>query len=346
MRVNRAELLQRLESVRPGIDLKDRFEQSSCFVFQNEEVVTFNDEVSCRAPSGFADDFTGAVKADRLLKILHKMPEDELDMEVEDDQTVLFRGKNRQFRMPLQADINLPIGTVEAPGDWKKLHEEFGEALTIVQECAGTNQEFFGLTCVHITPKWVEAFDNDQLARYRLKTGVQDKFLVRRDSLKQIVGLDMTEFSEAEAWVHFRNPTGLVFSCRKWVEEYPELTSMFDMEDGEPATLPKGLIKAAERAEVFSSEVSDDNKVRVEIIKGKIRVTGEGTNGEYQEIRNLKYAGANLEFRISPKLLMELAKRHNDCLVSERRLKVDGGKWTYATDLGVKTDAESDDHAD
>lgn len=41
-----------------------------------------------------------------------------------------------------------------------------------------------------------------------------------------------------------------------------------------------------------------------------------------------------MKFRIAPKLLIELTKRHNECEISRDRLLVNGGKFRYVTCLG------------
>jgi hypothetical protein len=66
--VNREVLLQQLESVQAGLSSREIIEQSSCFVFKDGNVVTFNDEVSCSRPCELGS-FTGAVQAAPLLSI-------------------------------------------------------------------------------------------------------------------------------------------------------------------------------------------------------------------------------------------------------------------------------------
>ncbi len=329
-RIDRMELLQRLEAIQPGLSPRDIVEQSSCFVFKDGLIQTYNDEIACRIKSPFK--FTGAVTAAPLLAILNKLKEDDVEVEPTEEELLII-GKKRRAGIRMDAEITLPIDSVEKPKKWRPIHEDFVEAISIVHECAGTNQEEFALTCVHIHPKYIEACDNHQLTRYRISSGVTVAALVRRDAIKHIISLDMTEFAETETWIHFRNPTGLMLSCRRFIEEFPNLSPILKVE-GEPTTLPKGLADAADKAEVFSKENADDNQVMVELRPGKLRIKGTGTSGWYSEVKKLKYNGKAISFQISPRLLMELTKRHNECLVSEERLKVDGGKWVYVSCLG------------
>jgi DNA polymerase III sliding clamp (beta) subunit (PCNA family) len=336
-RINRADLLRQLETVQPGISPRGLIQQSDSFVFKDGFVYTYNDEIACQAKSPFDKAFVGAVKEKPVMAILGKLAEDEIDVEISDGE-LLITGKKRRAGIHMDATIELPVDKVEKPVDWKPLHEDFTDAVNIVQECASNDQSHFVITCVHLHPKYLEACDNYQLTRYKIKTGVAEPTLVKRDSLKYVTSLDMTEFSETPNWIHFRNQTGMVLSCRRYMESYPDISRILQMEEGHAATLPKGLAEAAEKAQIFSSENGENDQVFVELVPGKLRIKGQGTSGWYQEVKRLNYSGDSMSFFISPKLLIELTKRHNECTISSDRLMVNGGKFVYITVLGRDED--------
>lgn len=332
MKVVRSEFLRNLETVQPGLSPREIVEQSSCFAFKAGKVMTFNDEVACTADSFLGDKFTGAVQAKPLLAILSKLTEETIEIEVDGEEMVLH-GKKRKAGIRMEKEVMLPFDAVEKPKDWVKLHEEFIEAVSIVQECAGRDDEEFVRTCVHVAPGWVEANDNTQLSRYKLKTGIKQKSLIRKEAIKHIVTLDMTHLSETETWMHFRNSTSLVLSCRRYIEEYDDIESVLQGQ-GKPMTIPKGLADAADKASVFSGENADNNLVRIEMRPGKLRIKGVGASGWYSEIKQVKYKGPPISFLISPTLLSEIIKKHNECEIDGSKLRVDGGKWIYVTSLG------------
>ncbi len=335
-RINREELLRTLEAVQPGLSPRLILEQSTCFIFHNGRVETYNDEVACRFKTGLDKEFKGAVVATPLLAVLRKLDEEELDLEMADGE-LLIVGKKRRSGIKMEAEILLPVDKVERPKEWKTLHEDFTDAMEIVQTCAGKDESLYITTCVHIHPKWIEAFDNTQMLRYKMKTQIDKPTLVKRDNVKHILPLGMTEFAETDSWLHFRNPSGLYLSCRRSVETFPDLTSYFDV-GGEPATLPKGLTEAVEKAEIFSAENTDANEVQIQLRPGRLRLKGIGVSGWYSEVKTVSYNGPQIEFLISPKLLQQLVKRHYDVLISEKNLKVDGGKYVYLTCLSQVSD--------
>ena len=78
LKINREELLQQLESVVPGLSVKEIIEQSKCFVFKDKKVMTYNDEVACTQDSCL--DIEGAVEAMPLISLLRKLKEEEIDL--------------------------------------------------------------------------------------------------------------------------------------------------------------------------------------------------------------------------------------------------------------------------
>jgi len=336
MRINREEFLKQLESVLPGLSAKEIIEQSSCFVFKDKTVNTYNDEIACSQESLLQ--IEGAVPAMPFISILRKLKEDELEISAGENNkgtTLLIKAKRKQAGINMEQDILLPIEAIDNPGKWKKLPDNFADAIAIVQPCAGSNEAQFVMTCVHITPKWIEACDNHQVSRFMIETDVSKSLLIRTESIKHIVSLDMSEFSETKHWIHFRNSNGLILSCRHWIDEYPsnDITKILKV-NGESLSLPKGLKESVEKAEIFSSENVNANDVIVNIKKGKFKITGKGVSGWFTEIKKSKYDGNSLQFTIPPKLLVELVQKHNECEVTENRLKVKGGKFVYVTVLG------------
>jgi len=333
-KVNRESLLQVLELVRPGLSAKEIEEQSSCFVFKDGRVVTFNDEISCSHKSPM--NFEGAVPAKCFLEYLQKSPDVDLDVEEDDDELILV-GKKRRTGFTMEREIMLRVDLVEEPGEWKPLKPDFREAISIVEQCAGKDESKFKLTCVHITSKYIEAFDNYQMARYLIKVPVTDEFLVRRDAIKHIIALDMVELSETASWIHFRNSAGLIISCRRYDEKYPAIGKYLDV-NGRPAVLPKGLTEVLERAGIFSEEKKDADVIRVEMQKGKVRIRGQGSIGWHSEVRKIKYEGPPLTFYIAPKLLADITTKYNQCEITSEYLKVSNGKFTYISTLSESED--------
>jgi len=337
MRIDREGLLKSLEYVTPGLATKAIVEQSTCFIFRDGKVATFNDEVACVADCPL--DIEGAVPADKMLAVLRKLTDDELNIELKDGQ-VKIKGKHaRMASIRMEKEITLELDAVEQPEKWRPLAEDFNEAVRVVQSCASHDASRFRLTCIHIHPDYLEACDDFQLARYPLETGLKKSMLIKRDSLKWLTGLDPTEMSATKNWMHFRNPAGLVLSCRRYVEEYHDVDDFLDVE-GTKTVLPKGIEEAVDLATVFSSDNADTNLLLIRIKSGRMRIEGHGKSGSYREDKKVNYDGPSMEFYIAPDLFLTISKRAAECIIGEGKLKVVTGKFEYVTPTTVVKEEE------
>lgn len=333
LKVSREDFLQMLESVEPGVAEQEILEQSKSLVFTDGLVTTFDEELCCRTPTGLNGQLKGAVKAAPILNLLRKLQEEEIDI-LQKDGKILIRGKQKESGFVMDREVVLPVDSVEQPGEWQPLHDDFLDAVNLVCGCISTDKDAdFSLGCVHIHPKWVEASDTTQIARYRLPTGVQEAILVRGGKLKHVVAMGAREFSETPGWIHFRNPRGTTMSCRRYIEDFHDLSPYLKLQ-GDPFVLPAGLTEAAERAAILASESAEDCQVLVDLSPGKVKVRGQGVSGYYTETRKSNYTGRPLAFLISPTLLGEIAKKYKDAVISEDKLCIKGGSWRYVTRLG------------
>ena len=331
MRINREKLLSVLESVNAGLATREFTEQSSCLVFHNGNVITFNDEIACFRESPLK--IEGAVKAATLLALLNKMPEDAIEINVEETSLVI-KGKRRKANLVMEP-VALDTQSIVFPEDdeWRKLDSEFSDALSVACPCISSDESEFKWTCVCIYPNHIQASDRFQIARYFVKTEIsEDVIYVRGESIKKIIGYDMTEMGETKSWIHFRNPAGLAMCIRKHVvDDYPSLESFLSKDNVTPMTLPGGLEEIVGTAEIFSSENSQGNKVTIDLKSDKLMIEGHGVYGNYKEMKVIEYAGDPVTFRISPKLLIEISKKSNSCGVGNGKLHVDTGKFVYAS---------------
>lgn len=334
MHVKREELLQVLESVSPGLSRTNIIEQSSCFVFVHKHVIAFNTLVACRQPADIG--WEGAVEADPLLDLLRKSTTETVEFESQDGQLNIRSGKKRKAGIFTDKTILLPLKSIEPPqkGSWRQLPKNFLEAVRYVESAASKNENHFALTCIHIAPQFLEAGDSYQIARYKLAMPIKKDILVRQESLKQILSLDVREFAETASWIHFRNPAGLIFSCRRWAsEKYDDMTPFLKAQ-GISVQLPKTLREAISWAEVFSAQ-NKDNQVIVQLRRNKVRVLGEGSLGFSSEVAQARYTGPDISFTMPPEILLRTLDWNPKCEIRKGCLKLTTGPLTYVTALGT-----------
>jgi len=327
MKIDRMEVLNKLESLVPGIATKAIIEQSSCFVFNGKQVVSFNDEVACFSDLDIG--FQGAVPSVPLLSLFKQLKDKELDITAEDG-VLLVKGKRKKAEIVMEQEILLAIEEIENPGEWSKLSKGFSKALELVSKCVSKNESQFILSCINVHKDHVEASDDFQAIRYSVSTKIKDPCLLRGTSAQLVAQFRPRKISVTENWIHFMDADGCRFSCRKYLDEFPDISVVLDVE-GPKVKFPSGLQDAITNANIFSSGNVINNVVNVKLMPKKIRLQGEGAAGKYTEVFKSNYDGEETEFVIDPFLLLETSKLSEDCIVTEDRLKVDNDKFVYAT---------------
>ena len=328
--INREELLSQLDVISPGLAPRDIVEQSSCVVFKGGRIMTFNDELACQMSTNLP--LEGAIHAGTLLETLRKMKQDVLEVEIKDNEIVI-EAKRTKVGIAREANILLPIDTVDSPSDWSPLPDVFGDAVEMVLPCCGKDEHKFALTCVHLTSKGIDGTDNFQYARYKMKLPIETEVLIRAATMKHVVPMGMNEVSLSESWIHFRNSRGLVMSCRRWTEEWKDYSSVTGIE-GSDIHLPRSIGSAAELANIFSSQNADNNQIEISLLPRKLKLSARGTSGWVRKLIKVNYNGPEMTFRIDAILLKKITQTHSACVISEKCLKVSTGKFTYVTVLG------------
>jgi hypothetical protein len=334
--LRREALLHALELVEPGLTGKnsETVQQSSCFVFRNGKVLTFDGEVLCSAPNPLAStNFTGAVPGMELLEFLRKMSVESLNVFAKDKflrvNSVRKSGSARRARFAIDPDITLPTTAVEKPGDWKPLHKDFLEALDLVVRCVRVNDLDYRKASVLFTPTFLEACDGFQLCHWNMQTGLTGRVFVRGESIKHVHGLGMTQFSETPSFLHFRGSDSATLSCRAYNDDEPEDRSEFLAPGGDRLRLPKYLSKDLERAGIFTAGDKID-RVLVQITAGMMQIQGVGSSGSYTaNLDKIRYKGADAAFLINPKLLASIVERYPDCTIDRDRLRAAVGDCVF-----------------
>lgn len=350
MKIDKEKFLNDLQMVKAGLSSKELLEQSNCFVFKDGYVFTFNDEVACRKQTELK--LEGAVTAGPLMELLEKIPDKTLEVLNNDRGELEFRSKSERFAINRDAQVILPIEKVteETPKAWAVLPANFGQIIDKVKDCVSTDEaNNWSLTCVHLAPGYIEACDNKQIIRWHISLGNKKSLLVRGSAIEKLTGLGVTHVAPTPSWIHFKNAQGLIFSCRKFVEEYPPGMDEALAVEGSKIVLPKAAIEVSDRAAVVAGDLlpGADATLNITLWPGHMNVEGRGITGWYQGIKKCAYQGPKIQFVLSPKLLQHICQHYNDAVITNRKLKATGGSkdkngyWEYVTLLGKPRQAHA-----
>lgn len=324
MKIDRKELLNRLLCIEPGVLKKDGIQQSDCIILRNGRFYSFHPEIACSILSGLDVSWTAAVRAEKLIQCLKARTTKEVDVSLVEGK-LCIRG-NGTTTIPTEPDVVLPIDSVEIPKAWTRLDQRFSESVNLLVECTTTTKEFLN-ECVHLHPDYMEACDQIQIVRCLIPGIVKVPKLIRGSSLKHLRQLGMTKVAETENWIHFKNPLGLRLSIIKYgiEQSYPDLTETVEKR-GVKIKFPPALDRSINRAMIFSDESAG---MSVVIRDGKMLIDGSSVEGGHSE--RIETKAPDIQFRIFPKMLLEVVKNYDRCEITDSTLTVRSRDFVYAT---------------
>ena len=334
--MNREDILEALEIVKPGLASKEHIEQSTCFAFKDGKVLTFNDEISVSHPVEGLNGLEGAIKADEFYQVLCKMKTNDVEIEANGSEVRLKAGKAKAG-LTLQEKIKMPLEAIGEKSKWKKVPEELMKALKFVSFACSTDMSRPIITCVNVTENGsIEASDSYRIMTYKLVEKMPvSTFLLPASTVKRLNGCNPTHIAEGHGWIHFKTEKGTEYSCRTFFgDTFPDVSKYMNVH-GEDFELPKVIEEVLDRASIFSNEV-ESNVVTITIKPKRMIVRGQSDVGWFEEEMNLKYKGEEKKFTIRPELLKDVSKMLKKCILGENALKFIGDNWEYVGVLKMK----------
>ena len=337
MIINKKDLLNALEIVRPGLANRELIEQSTSFAFMGDRIVTYNDEISISHQIEGLD-ITGAVNATELYNLLSKFKKDEIELTIEKTELRIKCGKAKAG-LTLQSEIKLPIDDIGEKGKWKKMPDDLLKAMMFVNGATIKDSTRPILTCVHVNKEgFVEASDALRISKVMLENMLPiETFLIPSMSVTKIVKMNPVKIADGKGWVHFKTEEGTTISCRIFADDNFPDTTPFMKVNGTQITLPESTKEVLDKAMVFCKRDGlIDESVDITLENNRLKVASNSESGWFEEEVKIKYIGEKIIFSIPPYLLKDILSETLDCTIAKDRLKFSGKNWVYITVLKNK----------
>jgi len=358
MRINRDQLLEALEVVKPGLASKELIEQTTSFAFLDGMVVTYNDEISISHPVEGIE-FEGAIKAKELYGLLNRIDKKVVSLSISDEGTeLLFNAGRIRSGLRLETDIKLPIDEFNVEGaEWKEIKNpsQLRNSIALCAETCATDMSRLKLTCVDIKNNGViqgsDGFRFLQCLGEALPF-TDDEFLLPAHNAVEVSKFEFSSIMVDKGWVHFKNEdVGSIFSCRFIEEEYVDqniIENVVQFEDPILLPFPKKMIKMIDLVGQFAErKYIMDEKVDVIIEDGHIMLKAE-TEDTKSWVKNVAAIDTEekLSFSLTPSLFKNILLLSGHCSINPKRTKIKfsmeiGGdySWCYVIMLrDPKTD--------
>src|SRR3990167_7230607 len=239
------QLLEKLDTCRPGLAKREIIEEAVRFIFTGENITTFNDEIAIIAP--YPTDFHCSVNGDELYKVLAGIREDEVDITIQDNQLLI---KSKRTKAGLSTIIGekervdslikkLQEATIEK-GFWRRLPKDFIEGITLCMFNASKDMTTGVRCCVAAKDDKIYSTDSIRISRYIMDNTVKEMLIPARNAV-ELVKYPIKKYGKSEGWLHFLTDDNIMFNCRMMVGEYPYIIDRFFREPVEPFNMPEEL---------------------------------------------------------------------------------------------------------
>lgn len=212
MEINVSELNEKIAYLSYGISKStNQMAYADCVILDGEYAYTFSG--STRTQTKMNLGFVGAVNYEELYKYIRTVctnePETMIDFSIETGACMIKRGRS-VTRLPYTTTLPFTLEELGQPdpNGWKYLPPAFKQAIkkceSIFSRQIVTNAI---LSCIHITPDYVEAATPDQVIRVKCPMDLPFQFLVKFGRLGKLFGTkypDPVEYQVTDKWLFFR----------------------------------------------------------------------------------------------------------------------------------------------
>jgi len=338
MKINKNELKNALEIVKPGLANKEIIDQSTSFAFMNDCIVTYNDEISVSHPVKDLN-IQGAVKAEELYKFLSKIKTEEIDIEVTENELNIKSGK-ASAGFALTQEILLPINEeLSGISKFKNLPEKFIVQLKTASLSCSQDLTEPKLTCVHVNQEgFIEASDNLRVSHFKTEKLPVKTFLIPYTSVNVVAKLEPVKIAESNSWIHFKNTSGTTISCRKLADTFVDTKPYLNISKGIKIKFPKSLNEVLECAFAFQtkeSKNSDYEYITLELTNNLITVSARNDTSWFSEPVPTRYKDKEFAFMITKQVFKEVLQNTTECIYNEEKhiLKFESEDWIYLTSI-------------
>lgn len=279
----------------------------------------------------------GAVEADPLLKLLNKVKDDYINVEI-DENELNISGKKFNTGIKLESEILLPTDEIEMPDEFESVPDNFSQLAKLACLTASKSLNMALLTCVHLEGDKIESCDNDRITICHMDDQEFDhNILIPAKNLTTIVKENIKEIAIDDSWAHFKTDEDVILSCRLFSNEdddYVDLEEHVpDTDDGRQINFPTEIDEIISRADIFGKdEESGDKFAHISLKKGKLTISTQNETGWLKESAKVD-SKENLSFSINTDFLKDVIKMTKEVSIVEDTLVFTDDSSTHLVKL-------------
>ena len=337
MLIKRAELMNALSSVKPGLAFNTIVKQMESVQFSGQDLVTYNEQIGVLVP--FETDFTAAVNYTDLVQIISKLDEEDIEINLQEDELSISTEKTKAGLFvidtgDLQENINAMINQMpneENGVEWDELPSDFLTGVSLCTPAAEKNISKGTLACMHTNGTHVFCSDNIRVAVFKLSTDIGKSFMLHAGLISELSKFDVKHFCISDSWAHFLTEDSTVFSVKRIRGESMDFyLDLLDGFKGKAIPIPDGLKEIVNAASVMSA--NDDQKpMKLTLKDGEMICETHNERGWVE--KRVEVDGAkksNMEMTISALYLQYILELPNVQMISgDGKSFFESGQFKY-----------------
>jgi len=332
MKINRQELVEALVKVKPGLANKEIIEFTTHFVFNETTIQTYNDQISILQM--MKTGLQGAVKANEFFALISKLPDEELDIQMEEDKFII-KGKRSKAHINITQEHKLPLFFDDIQ-TWLPLSDDFSNAVKFCLFSVSKDMTRPELTNLRIIKNKILSTDKFRITKRIMNQSIKKEFFLPGNAATHLINYSPIKYSLQKEWLHFINEEKTIFSTRIMDVEYPDIESFLKVE-GEKVKFPVSLAESIDRAEILAkTEFEQDLIISLTLKKSTLICKGQGPLGFIEEEHRIRYTGEEIKLFIHPVFLREILNRLKEVTIGEMSLLFEGDNFQHVISLASK----------
>lgn len=213
--------------------------------------------------------------------------------------------------------------------EWYPVSEDFLDCVDTLETTVSKNRSNSALSSIHCSPEYFESASNIQICRFYHKLPDGFEFLIPCGLLKGIKPAP-TFIARTEQFCHFKYDRGLIIAIRFVEAPYLKTVAKKIEEErqGHLVRLPATLLESIKTAEWFA----DEHKILTCTLRsGEFLIKAGNGFGRYIARARVDYTGDEVSFKIGSKVLCDVLKFNQKCLISDRCIKIADDSLVFVT---------------
>lgn len=318
-KIDRKELLEVCKALVPGLATSEMIDQATHFVFFNDTIATYNDQICVIVP--FYTGLECSVKAKYFHKLIDLVDSDSVvlsQVKRDNENYVTVKGKGFNFKLSAveEGSVREYIKSIDLDSiTWKALPDWVLDAFSLCSFSIASSAIILHLTGICVSGTDVLSSDRFRISWFKSKKKLGQDFIIPGKSIPHLIKHDPTHYCIGDGWIHFKNAMGIIFSVVLIAEEYPDVKSFFNVELKEENKIQIDRAKfktVIHRSKVLLDEVDwIDKKVKLHFEGKEVRCFSEQEGaGSFEEFITLKSAiDGEFTITVNPEFLEQALER-------------------------------------